>query len=114
MAAESGKKTDPKITSSINCGEYTFAWEEYWEEDDSGYCSVDFLWDKRTRLKILKKETGELVRTFPYDSGQRETALSAEGETVFVTYWPSFRLKVVLAFDAATLDILSRTKYEEE
>lgn len=114
MAAESEKKTAPKITSSVDCGAYTFAWEEYWEEDDSGYCSVDFLWDKRTRLKIFAKESGELIRTLPYDSGQRETALSAGEGQVTVTYWPSYRLKITLVFDAETLDILSRTKYEEE
>lgn len=46
-------RSKPQLVLHTHCGGHIFAFEEYWTEDNDGFCSTDFLWEKHTRLKIF-------------------------------------------------------------
>lgn len=73
-------------------------------EDNDGFCSTDFLWEKHSRLKVLDAEKKE-VAVFDFDSGQREKELSAENRLVHVLYWPSYQTRRTLTIHADDLTI---------
>lgn len=85
-------RSKPRLVQETPCGGYIFAWEEYWTEDNDGFCSTDFLWEKHSRLKVLDSDRKE-VTVFDFDSEQREKELSAEGDSIHVLYWPSYQTR---------------------
>lgn len=97
-------RSKPRLVQETPCGDYLFAWEEYWTEDNDGFCSTDFLWEKHSRLKVLDAERKE-VAVFDFDSGQREKELSAEDGLVHVLYWPSYQTRRTLTIHADDLTI---------
>lgn len=105
-----GKRSDPKIVQTLDMSRYTFAWEDYWVEDDAGFCSVEFVWEKHTRLKVFDRENGELIRTFDFDSRQDKKSLGIDGNYVLVTYQLNVMEKVLVRLDAETLDVIAREK----
>ena len=105
-----GKRSDPKIVQTLELGRYTFAWEDYWVEDDAGFCSVEFVWEKHTRLKIFDKENGELARVYDFDSRQDEKTLSIDGNSVLVTYQLNVMEKVQIRLDPENLAVVERLK----
>ena len=105
-----GKRSDPKIVQTLDMSHYTFAWEDYWVEDDAGFCSVEFVWEKHTRLKVFEHENGEPVRVYDFDSRQDEKDLCADGNCVLVSYQLNVMEKVLVRLDAETLDVVSREK----
>ena len=59
-------RSKPRLVQETPCGDYLFAWEEYWTEDNDGFCSTDFLWEKHSRLKVLdagKRRLQSLIST---------------------------------------------------
>ena len=97
-------RSKPRLVQETPCGDYLFAWEEYWTEDNDGFCSTDFLWEKHSRLKVLDAEKKE-VAVFDFDSGQREKELSAENRLVHALYWPSYQTRRTLTIHADDLTI---------
>ena len=85
-------RSKPRLVQETPCGDYLFAWEEYWTEDNDGFCSTDFLWEKHSRLKVL-------------DAEKKEVAVSAENRLVHVLYWPSYQTRRTLTIHADDLTI---------
>lgn len=100
------KRSDPRIVQEIAMGGYIFAWEEYWEEDDAGFCCPDFVWEMHTRLKVFDRETRALVRTLDWDSGQRDKDLREEEGLLWVQYCPTFALRKTVWLNPATLEVI--------
>ena len=97
----------PRLTGEIQAGSFRYAWEEYWEEDDAGFCCVDYVLEKHTRLVMLDS-AGARLREYDLDSQDYEKSLTQEDGRVFACYHPSWDRKVRVTLDAATGEILSR------
>ena len=54
------KRSDPRIWREVKAGGRIFAFEEYWEEDDAGFCCPDFVWEMHTRLKVFEEAAARL------------------------------------------------------
>lgn len=117
-------RSKPQLVLHTHCGGHLFAFEEYWTEDNDGFCSTDFLWENHTRLKVfaetsaIKKTASEMeaeeicpqgqmpVKIFNFDSGQREKEILTDRNVVTITYWPSYQTRRQLRIQAETLEIL--------
>lgn len=77
------------IAQEVENTSYRFAWEEYWEEDDAGYCVSDYILARHTRLCVYGKD-GALIRQFDFDAKEYDKDMTLEGEDVIVTWQPSF------------------------
>ena len=106
------KKSEPKIVQRLFLGGRIFAWEEYWTEDNDGFCSVDFLWEKHTRLKVLDSQEN-LLQEYDFDSGQREKDLKVEKGCVHIDFRPSYLLHRSLLMNPDTLEILEDCKTQD-
>ena len=100
---EMDKRSDPRVTEKLEAGGRIFVWEEYWEEDDAGFCCPDFVWELHTRLKVFDSEE-RLLRTFDFDSGQREKRLEEKDGMVRAIFCPSFALRKTVLIDVASLE----------
>lgn len=76
-------------SQELKVGDRRFVWEEFWEEDDSGYCVSDYILAKHTRLSVYE-EDGTLVKQFDFDGKEYEKGMVPEGNDVIVTWHPSF------------------------
>ena len=123
------KRSDPRIWREVKAGGRIFAFEEYWEEDDAGFCCPDFVWEMHTRLKVFEeaglsdggqgdnaaaaqggeKTARRLERVFDFDSGQREKELTVESGKVRVVYCPNFAVRKTVCIDPETLAAVSES-----
>jgi len=93
-----------RLVQETPAGQYLFVWEEYWEEDDAGFCCVDYVLEKHTRLLILDRNR-RVVRLLPLDSGNYDKSLQAEDGCVTVVYHPAYNQEKILHINAETLEI---------
>ena len=68
---------------------YDFRLEEYWEEDDAGYCVSDFVLAKHTRLSVYDK-SGARIKVYDLDSREYDKDMWMEDGAVFVRWHPEF------------------------
>ena len=90
------------VAQSIETAFYDFRLEEYWEEDDAGYCVSDFILAKHTRLSVYDR-SGVLVRCFDTDSREYDKSLSLEGDILSVRWCPDYDRIHTLKLDIRTL-----------
>ncbi len=104
----------PRLTGEIQAGAFLCAWEEYWEEDDAGFCCVDYVLEKHTRLIIRDAATGVRIREYPFDSREYEKALSWDGSRLTAVFHPSWDRETTVTLDPKTGEILSRDTRADE
>ena len=110
--AMSENRRDPKLVDKTPAGSYRFAWEEYWEEDDAGFCCVDYVLEKHTRLVALDA-AGNRVREYPLDGKEYDKSLEYKDQRLLATFHRRWDRKTLAIIDPDTLEILSETTTEE-
>ncbi|MBQ6360649.1 MAG: hypothetical protein IJJ25_05880 [Lachnospiraceae bacterium] len=83
------KKDEIIVYKKIESGEYTYCLEEYWEEDDAGYCVSDFVLAKHTRLSVYDK-SGARIKVYDLDSREYDKDMWQDGGTLYVRWHPAF------------------------
>ena len=84
---------------------YSFCLEEFWEEDDAGYCVSDYILAKHTRLSVYDR-SGRLVKCFPADGLEFDKEMSLEGDVLSLRWQPSFDRRRTLQLNVNTLEPL--------
>ena len=83
------KKDEIIVFKKIETEDLSFCLEEYWEEDDAGYCVSDFVLAKHTRVSVYDK-SGVRIRVYDLDSREYDKDMWMEDGTIFVRWHPSF------------------------
>ena len=83
-----------------------FRMEEYWEEDDSGYCSVEPLMAKHTRVTVVSQGDEKTIKVFDLDGKEYDKSMELENGVIAVTYFPEFDREKVVRIDAKALTVL--------
>ena len=96
------------LTGQVCTGPRLYAWEEYWEEDDAGFCCVDYVLEKHTRLVALDAATGTRLQEYPFDSRDYEKSLTLQGPRLLVSFHPSWDRQTRVTLDPASGEILER------
>ena len=104
----SDNRGDPRLTGEVKTGSRRYAWEEYWEEDDAGFCSVDPVLEKHTRLVALDAGSGARLQEYPFDSRDYEKSLTLQGSRLLVSFHPSWDRKTRVVLDPESGEILER------
>ena len=84
-----------------------FRMEEYWEEDDSGFCCVDYVLAKHTRLHVLTPDGTRTLKLFDFDGLEYEKSMTLQGDELTVTYHPEVDREVTRVLHVPTLQVLS-------
>ena len=82
-------KDEVIIFQEIRTDDVIFRLEEYWEEDDAGYCVSDFILAKHTRVSAYSPE-GKLLRQFDLDSREYDKSMRLEGGVLAVRWHPEY------------------------
>ncbi len=82
---------------------HLFRLEEFWEEDDAGFCCVDYVLEKHTRLAVYGSD-GSLLRTFDFDSREYDKDMTLDGDVLTVTYCPFPDECVTVKLDVHSLE----------
>lgn len=77
------------ISQELQTAAFRYVWEEYWEEDDAGYCVSDYILSKHTRLSVYAPD-GSLARRFDFDGREYDKSMELTEEGVMVIWHPSF------------------------
>ena len=93
------------VAQRIETPLYDFRLEEYWEEDDAGYCVSDYILAKHTRLSVYDR-SGSLVRCFDTDSREYDKSLTLDGDVLSVKWCPDYDRMHTLKLDVQSLDPL--------
>ncbi len=83
------KKDEVIIFKQIENADKIFRLEEFWEEDDAGYCVSDFVLAKHTRLSVYDK-SGARIKVYDLDSREYDKDMWMEDGAVFVRWHPEF------------------------
>ncbi len=110
----SENRRESRLVGEVAAGPCRYAWEEYWEEDDAGFCCVDYVLEKHTRLVALDAATGARLREYPYDSREYEKALTYDGKHLKAMFHPSWNRKTLAVLNPETGEILSEETLPEE
>ncbi|MCD8077514.1 MAG: hypothetical protein LUE63_03910 [Lachnospiraceae bacterium] len=94
------------IAQEIKTSSHLFRLEEYWEEDDAGFCCVDYILEKHTRLTVRDADGGRLLKTFDFDSREYDKNMSLSGNVLTVTWCPTCDETVTTQVDVRTLEVL--------
>ncbi|WP_434310002.1 hypothetical protein [Hominifimenecus sp. rT4P-3] len=103
----------PKLVDEISAGPCLFAWEEYWEEDDAGFCCVDYVLEKHTRLVALDANTRQQLFAYPFDGKEYPKNLEYKNQRVVAAFHQSWDRKTLVTIDPNTLQILSEVTEED-
>ena len=95
-------KDEVLIYKEITTDAAVFRLEEFWEEDDSGYCVSDYILAKHTRLAVYSPE-GKLRRQVDLDSREYDKDMWLEGETLVVRWHPEYNEEREERFDVNDL-----------
>ena len=98
-------RDEVRVYKEVQAGAYSFCLEEYWEEDDSGYCVSDFVLSGHTRLKVLDG-AGSQVRLFDFDGLEYDKDLWLEDGAVCMRWQPAFDEVRTARIDPASLEVL--------
>ena len=77
------------VSQVLEMPTFRFVWEEFWEEDDAGYCVSDYILAKHTRLSVYR-EDGSLAQCFDFDGKEYDKDLAREGDDVIATWHSSY------------------------
>jgi len=83
------RKDEIIVYKRIETADRSFCLEEYWEEDDAGYCVSDFVLAKHTRVSVYDK-SGARIMVYDLDSREYDKDMWMEGSTIFVRWHPEF------------------------
>ena len=83
------KKDEILVFKSIEAGDFSYRLEEYWEEDDAGYCVSDFVLAKHTRLSVYDK-SGVRIKVYDLDSREYDKDMWMDNGTIFVRWHPEY------------------------
>lgn len=92
------------IYKEIAASGLIFRLEEYWEEDDAGFCCVDYVLEKHTRLRVLEETSGKTLRLFDYDSKEYDKDMTLDGDILTVTYHPECNEEAVKKLQIPSLE----------
>ena len=93
------------VFKEIPTDSVVFRLEEYWEEDDSGYCVSDFILAKHTRVSAYDPE-GRMIRQFDLDSREYDKDMWREGDTLVVRWHPEYNEEREDRIDISRLELL--------
>ena len=96
------RKDEILIFKSIETPAFSFRFEEFWEEDDAGYCVSDYILAKHTRLSVYDKN-GCLIRIFDLDSREYDKDMWIEGSTLCVKWHPEYDREQVTRINTSDL-----------
>lgn len=94
------------IFREIETPAHLFRLEEFWEEDDSGYCVSDFILARHTRLAVFRP-SGERIREFDFDGKEYDKDMRLEGNTLVITWQPEYNERRTVRINTENLEILS-------
>lgn len=96
-------KEEVLVYQEITAGSRIFRLEEYWEEDDAGYCVSDYILAKHTRLSVYSPE-GALLRQYGLDSREYDKDMRLDGDVVAVRWHPDYNEEREDRIDVHTLE----------
>ena len=99
------------VAGEITAGGVTFRLEEYWEEDDSGYCVSDYILARHTRLRAFSLD-GALLREFALDSREYDKDMWTEDGAIAVRWQPEYNEVRVTRIRIADLEVISEESRE--
>ncbi|MCD8009781.1 MAG: hypothetical protein LUF34_03090 [Lachnospiraceae bacterium] len=94
------------IYKEIKTSSRLFRLEEYWEEDDAGFCCVDYILEKHTRLTVREAASSSLLKTFDFDSREYDKDMTLSGDILTVTWCPTCDETVMARINVRTLEVL--------
>lgn len=94
------------VYQEIQVDDVIFRLEEYWEEDDSGFCCVDYVLAKHTRLKAVSAKSGKTLQIYDLDSKEYDKHMELKGDVLEVTYQPECDREEVCRINVNSLWVL--------
>lgn len=100
------RQDEIRVYQEIQVDDVIFRLEEFWEEDDAGFCCVDYVLAKHTRLKAVSAVTGKTLQIYDLDSKEYDKHMELMGEVLEVTYHPECDVECKCRINVNSLYVL--------